>query len=122
MPRGTTPLPAQSGQPTPSWAAMARRMKALLLGSLLSRSASSFSTLKATTAVLGARRGMAGSGRRGHEGFFFQCKGVRLAEQAQPRRGPETARGRARAAQRGVGAAPERQTRETGPGMLPVAD
>ena len=32
---------------------MALRMNALLLGSLLSRSASSFSTLKATTAVLG---------------------------------------------------------------------
>src|SRR4051812_43583659 len=45
-------LPWQSGQATPSWAAMALRMKALLLGSLLSRSASSASTLKATT-VLG---------------------------------------------------------------------
>jgi hypothetical protein len=37
----------------PIWAAIASRMKALLLGSLLSSSANSFSTLKATTAVFG---------------------------------------------------------------------
>src|SRR5262245_7665408 len=40
----------------PSWAAMALRMKALLLGSLLRNSASSSSTLNATTAVLGGLR------------------------------------------------------------------
>src|SRR5262245_28424709 len=40
----------------PIWAAIALRINALLLGSLLSRSASSVSTLNATTAVLGALR------------------------------------------------------------------
>src|SRR5262245_27470003 len=51
MPRGTTPLPLHSGQARPSCASIALRMKALLFGSLSSSSASSFSTLKATTAV-----------------------------------------------------------------------
>src|SRR5262245_54994174 len=40
----------------PSWAAMALRINALLLGSLLRNSARSASTLKATTAVLGVLR------------------------------------------------------------------
>src|SRR5689334_2189037 len=53
-----TPLPLHSGQAMPIWAAMALRMKALLLGNLLSSSASSFSTLKATTAVFGSLRAM----------------------------------------------------------------
>src|SRR5262249_46542919 len=66
MPRGTTPLPLHSGQAMPICAAMALRMKALLLGSLLSSSASSFSTLKATTAVLGGLRGM-GKGSLGKD-------------------------------------------------------
>src|SRR5438034_8853829 len=42
----------------PSWSAMALRMKALLFGSLLRNSASSSSTLKATTLVLGDLRTM----------------------------------------------------------------
>src|SRR5258708_5239658 len=60
MPRGTTPLPLQSGQATPSWAAIALRMNALLFGNLFNSSASSLSTLKATTAVFGGLRDMAG--------------------------------------------------------------
>src|SRR2546426_360263 len=56
MPRGTTPLPLHSGQAIPSWAAIALRMKALLLGSLFRNSANSSSTLNATTAVLGSLR------------------------------------------------------------------
>src|SRR5579871_5842303 len=48
MPRGTTPAPVQSGQVMPSWATIALRMNALLLGSLLRNSARSSSTLNAT--------------------------------------------------------------------------
>ena len=50
------PLPLHSGQAMPSCASMALRMKALLLGSLFRNSASSSSTLKATTAVFGGLR------------------------------------------------------------------
>lgn len=49
--RGMVPLPKQSGQAVPIWAAIALRMKSLLLGSWLRRSAKSSSTLKATKAV-----------------------------------------------------------------------
>src|SRR4051794_40967066 len=59
MPRGTTPLPLHNGQATPSWAAIALRINALLFGSLLSKSARSVSTLNATTAVFGGLRDMA---------------------------------------------------------------
>src|SRR5687768_10612413 len=58
MPRLTTPAPLQSGQAMLSWAAMALRMKALLLGSLLRKSANSSSTLNATIFVLGGLRGI----------------------------------------------------------------
>src|SRR5262249_3781336 len=52
MPRVTTPAPLHSGQAVFICAAIALRMKALLLGSLFRKSASSASTLNATTAVL----------------------------------------------------------------------
>src|ERR1051326_2219109 len=50
-------MPSQSGHAMPSCATIALRMNSLLLRSLLSKSARSFSTLKATTAVLPALRG-----------------------------------------------------------------
>src|SRR5262249_44366191 len=58
MPRVTTPAPLHSGQAVLIWAAIALRMKALLLGSLLRKSDSSSSTVKATTAVLCVLRGV----------------------------------------------------------------